>query len=139
MYTDASETLTTVHVTPDPSPNKSTIPPEFKQVLLKSTDYKKWLNLKNNFLRDQAAKNLELTQNIPIGSGNINHLTTTVGPDKFPHFPGSLKDDISNTIDDIPRPERALHTSISHTSPPVYKAGLQRRFFKDLGEWLFDT
>ena len=67
--------------------------------------------------------NIELIQNIPIGSGNINHLTTTVGPDKFPHFPGSLKDEKSNIINDVPRPERALHTIASQTSPPVFKEG----------------
>ena len=70
---------------------RATIPPEYKEVLLRSADYRKWLTLKNSFLRRRGA------------------LASRPAPaqDKFPHFPGAE----SNSVEEeppSPRPQREI-------------------------------
>ena len=121
MHGQASQAVVTVPGMAEDE-ERVTIPPEYRQILLSSTDYHKWLNLKNNFLREhRTLKNLELKNNVPSPSaGSVKSLD-----DKFPHFPGAAGE-ISNSVDiidtsesngDIPRPQREI------PSGTVYKDG----------------
>ena len=121
MHGEASEAVATVPGMAEDE-ERVTIPPEYKQILLGSNDYQKWLNLKNNFLREhRTLKNLEMKNNVPSpGAGSVRSQD-----DKFPHFPGAAGE-ISNSVDvldtsesvgDIPRPQREIPTGT------VYKEG----------------
>ena len=60
MHGQASQAMATVPVMAEDE-ERVTIPPEYKQILLSSNDYHKWLSLKNNFLREhRTLKNLEI-------------------------------------------------------------------------------
>ena len=120
MTGQASETVATLPGLTEEE--RVTIPPEYKQILLQSNDYQKWLNLKNNFLRQhKTLKNLEMQNNVPRQvAGSVRSQE-----DQFPHFPdagGEITNnvdtlDASETVDDVPRLQREIPTGT------VYKEG----------------
>ena len=101
--------------------DKPTIPPQYKEVLSKSEDYKNWVKLKQEFLRDnkmlfERQGNLEDNSRhhagkIPTVQGLGSDITG-----KFPHFPNNVIDN-----QDMPRPQREiLDNKQRHEAPSVY-------------------
>ena len=112
LVSEASETVYSEPVTTPASEHgqKVTIPAQYKDILNKSEDYKRWLNLKNNFLRRHKKLKLpKKRQNLPKSSGTVQEDYQ----EKFPNFPGSY-----GGGEPEPRAERE-----SLQTPGVFKEG----------------
>ena len=113
LVSDASQSeAVSSETTPAARGRKVTIPPQYKDILNKSEDYKRWLHLKNNFLRKHKKLKLpKKRQNLPKSSGNLGEDYK----EKFPNFPGSYGGGEAEA-----RPERE---SLESPSPGVFKEG----------------
>ena len=92
---------------------RATIPPEYKEVLLRSADYRKWLHLKNSFLRRRGAL--------------ASRPAPAPAQDKFPHFPGAE----SNSVEEeppSPRPQREIPAGlVKEEGGTLYRASPRPR------------
>ena len=115
MSSEASEAVLSVEATSPGSvtyqEEKVTIPPQYKDILNQSEDYKRWLDLKNNFLRKH--KKLHLPKN-PLKKNKSSKARQR--DDKFPNFPGYGAGET-----EARPPRKSLPTA--SPSPAVFKEG----------------
>ena len=97
-------------------------------VILNASDYKEWVRLKENFIRQQRM----LEAALPPPGPDLKESSDVSGLDnnKFPNFPANGGNGLDAELralgvdEDVPRPQRdALSNEVGEGSLPVYKEG----------------